>query len=190
MTLTSTSTRRAAAAAGLATILSTPAAAQDPSPLGPGVRVRVSVAASKDRLEGTVQSIDQAMLSVISNDHQLVKIPRSDITRLETGWGRKGNARKGFIIGGLIGVGGGLLACGVSEETYYEDFRDEFDYDGCEGGEWVGFPLAAGAVWGGIGALIGHFIKSDRWVEMPIDKVRLAVGPSPRGWGLNLSVRF
>jgi hypothetical protein len=148
------------------------------------------VAASKDRLKGTVQSIDQAMLSVISDDHQLVKIPRSDVTRLETGWGRKGNARKGFIIGGLIGLGGGLLACGISEESDHEDFRDEFDYDGCEGGEWAGIPLAAGAVYGGLGALIGHFIKSDRWVEMPIDKVKLAVGPSPRGWGLTLSVRF
>jgi hypothetical protein len=54
------------------------------------VRVRVSVAATPDRLKGTVQSLDQSVLSVISDDHQLVKIPRATITRLETGWGRKG----------------------------------------------------------------------------------------------------
>jgi hypothetical protein len=180
------------AVAGLAFALSDPAAAQDASPLGPGVRVRVSVAASGDRLKGTVQAVDQDLLSVISDDHQLVKIPRSNITRLETGWGRKGNARKGFIIGGLIGVGAGLIACAVSEENDFDDFDDfhYHDYEGCEGAEWAGIPIAAGAVYGGLGALIGHFIKSERWVEMPIDKVRLAVGPAPRGWGLSVSIRF
>jgi hypothetical protein len=192
------STLRTAAVAALATTFSVPLAAQDPTPLGPGVRVRVTVAASRDSLKGTVQSLDQAMLSVISDDRQLVKIPRTTITRLETGWGRKGNARKGLIIGGLVGLGSGLAACAIAEGSHHEfddffddDFYDDDFYDDdCSGGEWVGIPLLAGATWGGIGALIGHFIKSDRWVEMPIDKINVAIGPSDRGLGVAVSLRF
>ena len=178
---------RTAAAAALAITFTVPAAAEDAAVLGPGVRVRVSVAATRERLKGTVQSLDQAVLAVISDDRQLVKIPRANITRLETGWGRKGNARKGLIIGGLVGLGSGLAACAVADGSHsdfddFDDFEDFYD-DDCDGGEWVGIPLLAGATWGGIGALIGHFIKSDRWVEMPIDKVHVAIGPSDRGLG-------
>jgi hypothetical protein len=175
---------------GLAVALAAPCAAQDPS-LGPGVRVRLSVAASRDQLKGTVQALDRDTLSVISDDRQLVKVPRASITRLETGWGRKGNARKGLIIGGLIGVGGGLLVCGADDDDFFGDFDHSTNLDTCDGaGEWVALPLFAGAVYGGIGALIGHFIKGDRWVELPLDKVRMSVGPSRRGLGVSLSVRF
>jgi hypothetical protein len=40
-------------------------------------------AASRDRLKGTVQAVDESVLSLISDDHQLVKVPRASITRLE-----------------------------------------------------------------------------------------------------------
>jgi len=174
---------------GLAVALAAPCAAQDPSPLGPGVRVRLSVAASRDLLKGTVQALDQRVLSVISDDHQLVQVPRASITRIETGWGRKGNARKGLIIGGLIGVGGGLLVCGTDDEHPFDGRGTNLDT--CDGaGEWITLPLLTGAAYGGLGALIGHFIKSDRWVELPLDKVRMSVGPSRRGLGLSLSVSF
>lgn len=186
---------RAATAAALVLAVGRPAPAQDAAALGPGVRVRVSVAASRDSLKGTVQSLDQAVLSVISDDRQLVRIPRTSITRLETAWGRKGNARKGLLIGGLVGLGSGILVCAIgTERTDFDDVIHDFDdvyYDECDGaGEWAGYVFAGTAVWGGIGALIGHFIKSDRWVEMPIDKVQVAMGPSGRGWGLAVSVRF
>jgi hypothetical protein len=165
-----------------------PAAAQDPQPLGPGVRVRISVAASKERLKGTVQALEPSVLAVISDDHQLVRVPRSTITRLETGWGRRGNARKGLLIGGAVGVTGGLLACGLSDDDW--PFEDEDFGEACDGGDWVAVPLLAGAVYGGIGALIGHFIKTDRWVEVPLDRVKVSLGPAPAGLGLALSIRF
>jgi hypothetical protein len=183
---------RPAAAFALAAVLAAPGAAQDEAALGPGVRVRVSVATSPDRLQGTVQAVDEAVLSVIGDDHQLVKVPRGSITRLETGWGRRGNAGKGFKIGALIGASGALLICAAGGGTTYQDrpFGDE-DFDDCDGaGEWVGITLLAGGVYGGIGALIGHFIKSDRWVELPIERARVSVGPSHRGLGLSVSIRF
>lgn len=176
---------------GLTVALAAPGTAQEAATLGPGVRVRLAVTSSRDLLKGTVQALDADILSVISNDHQLVKVPRASITRLETGWGRKGNARKGLIIGGLIGVGGGLLVCGTDDDSFFEGLNDDpTNLSTCDGGEWVALPLLTSAVYGGLGALIGHFIKSDRWVELPLDKVRVSVGPARRGLGLSLSVRF
>jgi hypothetical protein len=165
-----------------------PAAAQDPQPIGPGVRVRIAASGSKERLKGTVQSLDQGVLAVISDDHQLVRVPRATITSLETGWGRKGNAKKGFIIGAAIGVAGGLLVCAASDEEW--PFDESGVNSSCDGGEWVGIPLLAGGTYGGIGALIGHFIKSDRWIEVPLDRVKVSLGPAREGLGLALSVRF
>jgi hypothetical protein len=166
-----------------------PAAAEDPQPLGPGVRVRIAVATSRDRLKGTVQALDESVLSVISDDHELIRVPRSSITGLETGWGRRGNAKRGLVIGGLVGVGVGLLVCGV-DETYRHDSDRISEDTACHGGEWVAFPLLTGVAYGGLGALIGHFIKTDRWVEVPLDRVKVSLGPAPAGVGLSLSVRF
>jgi hypothetical protein len=178
-------------ALGLTMAGAVPAAAQDAAALGPGVRVRLAVTSSRDLLKGTVQALDPDVLAVISDDHQLVKVPRASITRLETGWGRKGNARKGLIIGGLIGVGGGLLVCGTDDDDFFEGFRyDSTNLDTCDGGEWVALPLLVGAAYGGVGALIGHFIKSDRWVEVPLARVRMSLGPARHGLGLSLSLSF
>ena len=177
---------RAAMLLGLAVTLAGPCVAQDPLPLGPGVRVRLSVAASRDRLTGTVQSLDDRLLSVISDDHQLVQVARGSVTRLETGWGRKRNARKGLVIGAATGAGLGVLVCAANSTDVYGTASDS-----CDGaGEWLGVTLVSAAAYGGIGALIGHFIKSDRWIEMPIAKVQVSLGPSGRGLGLAVGVRF
>lgn len=88
-------------------------------------------------------------------------------------------------------MGGGLLVCGTDDDDFFDDFEDNTNLSNCDGaGEWIALPLLTGAVYGGIGALIGHFIKGDRWVELPLDKVRVSIGPSRRGLGVSLSVRF
>jgi hypothetical protein len=188
-----TNTRRMWPLAGLAALaLCGPAAAEEPTTLAPGVRVRVSVAGSGERLKGTVQSLEPGTLSVIGDDRHPVKIPRANITRLETGWGRHGNAKKGFFIGGAFGLAGGLLACAtVGSRSEYGGLLDDPEFANCDTtGERVAVPLATGVVWGGLGALIGSLVKSERWVEMPIDRLRVSVGPSSRGWGMAVSVRF
>ena len=183
-------TRRAALCLGGALFAAVPAApADDPLPVGPGARVRLTASGSRDRLKGTVQSLEPTVLAVISDDHQLVRVPRATITRLETGWGRRGNAKKGLLIGGLAGAGAGLLGCALDTDGDQWPFDDELD-TGCEGTEWVGVPVAAGLAYGGIGALIGHFIKTDRWVEVPVEGVRVSLATPRRGIGLAISVRF
>jgi hypothetical protein len=95
------------------------------------------------------------------------------------------------VIGGLAGIGAGLLACGAYEGGHDREWDRDLNSEACDGaGEWVGVPLVAGAVYGGIGALIGHFIKSDRWVEVPGHRVRVSFGVGERGLGVVLSLRF
>ena len=180
---------RAALALALAAGVAAPAGAAEPLPVGPGVRVRIAVATSRDRLKGTVQGLDERFLSVISDDHQLVQVPRSSITALETGWGRRGNARKGLVIGAISGAAGGLLACAASAGG--DDWPFDDDHDSvCNDGDWVAVPAVAAAVYGGIGALIGHFIKTDRWMEVPLDKVRVSLTTPAGGVGLAISFGF
>jgi hypothetical protein len=59
-----------------------------------------------------------------------------------------------------------------------------------------GFAAGAGFVVGGlggalIGALIGSASKTDRWQEVPLDRLRVSLGPQRDGrFGLGASVRF
>ena len=42
-----------------------------------------------------------------------------------------------------------------------------------------------------VGTLIGSAVKTDRWEEVPLDRLRLQVAPQRDGrFGLGLSVRF
>jgi hypothetical protein len=43
----------------------------------------------------------------------------------------------------------------------------------------------------GVGALIGTAIKTERWQEVPLDRVRVSFGPQRNGrFGFGLSVSF
>src|SRR4249919_1358780 len=70
-----------------------------------GARVRLTSALSSGaRLQGTLDSLDATTLTIINDDHQMVSVSRAQITKVEMGWGRRGRARKGFLIGGLVGL--------------------------------------------------------------------------------------
>ena len=59
----------------------------------------------------------------------------------------------------------------------------------------MGFGLIGGAGLGalgaGIGAIVGALIKTDRWEEVPLDRLRVSFVPQRGGrFALGLSVRF
>ncbi len=66
----------------------------------------------------------------------------------------------------------------------------------CLGDLGPGANVAAGGVIGGLGGLvtrafIGLEIQTDRWVDVPLDRLRVSVGPQRDGrYGLGASVRF
>ena len=145
-----------------------------------GERVRVTAPdLDVHRHTGLLVAVQRDSLTV-----DTLTVARASITRLEVQRGRKTNARKGAWIGalslGLAGVGLGIAGCA--------------DYD-CDGDEWsavIGVLGGVGALGGGlIGLGVGALIKTERWEEVPLDRLRVSFAPQRDGrFGLGLSVRF
>ncbi len=150
-----------------------------------GARVRLTSASSSGaRLQGTVESVDDTTLTIINDDHQMVKVSRAQLTKVEMAWGRKGRARNGLLIGGLVGLAAGVLVAATPDALC-----TKFDCAPLTTGEKVGLALGATAVYGAMGAGIGALVKTDRWVEVPPDKIRVSVAPTS-GRGIAVGVTF
>lgn len=85
-------------------------------------------------------------------------IPVSAIQRLELSQGRRGHG----LIGGLLGLGVGLAA-GLAAVP-------ERDGEGSTGVAGLVVPLSMVA-YGGLGVLIGGWIRTERWVEVPVERL-------------------
>jgi hypothetical protein len=91
--------------------------------------------------------------------------PLSAIIRLEKSRGRHSNERFGAVIGVGVGLVLGLTALRGQEV----DEHDELG--GASAGGVVVLPLAMLAS-GGIGALAGRLIRTERWEEIPKESLR------------------
>lgn len=158
------------------------AAAQSPV-ITQGQRVRLSAPSlGLERQPAVVEEYRGDALLVIADS--ALSIPVTSLTRLEVYRGRHGHFWKGAGIGFLAGaVAGALLGPSLSECPSY----------GCDtspalqravGG--VAFGLAGGLV----GGLVGGLAKTDRWVELPLDQVRVSIAERRAGFGVGVSVRF
>lgn len=104
-----------------------------------------------------------------------VRIPVRSIVRMEVDRGRKSNVGWGALAGVL---GGGLLGFATSGgDTDSPGFQSAVTVVGA----------AAGA---GLGALIGAAVRTTRWEAVDADRLQLAVTPNPRGFGVQVSLRF
>ena len=112
------------------------------------------------------------------------------MTRLEVGQGQKRHVGEGALIGSLVGIPIGIAiatAATPKEKECGGGLGNEKNHQTCitQGGI-AGF-------FGGmlVGALIGSAIRGDRWKEVPLDRVRVSLGPQRDGrFGFGASVRF
>lgn len=134
-------------------------------------------------LEGA--SRDSLRIRVGSTDGPLVSIDLGDIQELEISDGRKRNPGTGALVGAGVGLGLGVLAAATLDDCTVGTSR--FWFDLCEGEEDVLIlgSVIAGAAWG---ALIGMFIKSERWVDVP--PAALTLAPDRGGMALGVEVRL
>ena len=147
------------------------------APVTVGSRVRIlAPTAFKGRVEGLIIEMDDKSLLLGINDRVPLRISRQAITELDVSMGQHRHALKGAI----IGVGVALAMSGfIALAT-----RSDQGGNSQSGGAYFGLTLASGAIWGaGIGALS----KGDRWSTVPLEKVRVSLGPT-RGHGFKLSV--
>ena len=137
-------------------------------PLAPGDRVRVS--APKVNSKPFVGIIDALDADTLFLENQIT-LPLASVTKIEVSRGRKSKAGTGAGIGALVGAGTGA-AMGFSDGDDPPLFSEGEPFlFSAEQKAGLG-AIAGGGIGAIIGALIGANQKSDRWEEVPLEKVR------------------
>jgi len=158
--------------------------AQQGPPIETGSRIRVTAPAlGVDKLVGTSVEVDATRIRVQADDQAAaMTISLTEVTRLEVSQGRKSNALAGLGIGFLGGAAiGGLVAMQFDEEGG----------DSSQGQYFLFGAVVGGAAFGAIGAGIGALVKTERWEEVPLDRLRVSIVPLRDGrLALGLSVAF
>jgi hypothetical protein len=155
----------------------TDALAQE-QPLQPGQRVRVTVGGlSTDKHEDTFRELRGDTLVLDSVRYRLADLSRLDLYR-----GSKSNAGTGALMGGVLTGALGLLlgvAYAVGE-----------DWEGIGVGGMLKVTVVFAAPGAAIGALIGSASKTDKWEEVPLDRLQVGVVPTRRGFGIGARIAF
>ena len=180
-------------------LTSTAAQVQRP-PVELGTRVRISHECRTRTLYGGATRIDcrtdKGTIAALTADSVVLKVGKpatqlavslASVNRLEVVRGRKPNADTGAGIGLAVGfVAGAVFGYASSEECesfcMLEIGREEAAVMGAAMFGLGGFVF---------GALIGASSKTDRWEEVPLDRLRLSLGPQRDGrFGFGASVKF
>ena len=161
----------------------TDAVSQKPPTLTPRQRVRITAPVVGLHEEQAVfQSIERGVL-VVSVDTTL-RIHLALLERLEAQAGRKSHWGTGAVVGGVLGGAGGAMAVvavctGFAAPGY--DCRSD-----------VALGFVGGALGGAVvGMVIGAAIRTDKWEEVPLSRLRVSLAPQRNGrLGFGLEVRF
>ena len=148
--------------------------------LQPGQRVRITAPQlGISKHSGTLVAVDGDTLTVDN-----LQVALTNLTRLDVYMGWQGHAGTGAVVGGLVvGVPSAILTAALCASLGDVSCQAP---DGAAIGLLVGG--AAGAL---VGAGVGLLIKSDRWEEVPLDRLRVSFAPQRDGrFGLGLLVRF
>lgn len=113
--------------------------------------------------------------------HALESVRRVDISA---------GTRSHWLAGAAIGfaVGGTVAYVALSSGGSTGTCDRSANQDAVSAGECVALATLVGAIPGfGLGALVGTFIRSERWQAVPLDRLRVSAGPEP-GAGFRLAV--
>ncbi len=163
------------------------ATAQDrTSPLEHGQRVRVTAPElGITRQAATFNALDGGVLTVTADS--TMQCPLADVTRLEVHAGRRSFTTHGALIGAGAGLLSGVIVGAIEQSRY------ECDPDNAWGPcipPLPTIPIMFGVLGAGLGYLAGSLIKGDRWEDVPLDRLRVSVGPQREGFGIGASIAF
>ena len=104
------------------------------------------------------------------------------MTRLDVSGGQKSHILLGAGIGFAAGALGAVVFCKVVEKGSCELTDDDITLKAA---------LITGAIVGLAGGIVGNFIKTDLWEEVPLERLRVSLTPQlDGGFALGFSVRF
>lgn len=175
-------------------------AQQRVSPLAPGQRVRVTCpAAGIWQATGNFQRMEDDSLvllvhpqranrsdpGTVPDSTRVVRVPTSGVTSLEAYRGRGTSTLR------ILAMSAGGLAVGAGVGWGIGKAID----DSCDSGLCLDLAQGWGAgIGAGVGLLaglvMGSLIKTDKWEEVPLEGLRVSVGPEQGSFGIGLSVAF
>ncbi len=176
-----------AASVALLAPFATLSAQQQPR-VEPGARVRVSQCHSElrfngqrrnvcERSVGTLSTLSANTLEVADGADGLV-FALASVTRFDVYSGRKSHLWVGAGIGLLAGAGAGAVTwtdCGMVDDSQCRRYG----------------ALLFGGIGAVVGGVVGAFIwKTDKWEEVPLDRLRVSFAPKRDGFAFGLSVAF
>ncbi len=160
------------------------ATAQDSLPVRAGDRVRVTAPDLGIRKQAGRFAALRADAMVVAVADSTMTFPVASMTRLEVSRGQTSRMGPGAGIGLL---GGGLLGYLISSGSCSGERFLIRTQETC-----IRVSTVGGAVVGTfLGLAVGAVIMTDRWQEVPLDRVRVSFGPLRDGrLGVGASVRF
>ncbi len=166
--------------------------AQQTPPVEVGARVRVShscitLNASPNCREdtGTLASITTDSVVLSEDGVAPLSFSLASVRRLEVVRGRSGHPWRGAGIGFLVGFTPMFVASHVYE---WGGCMDDACFSDTGIGVLTGTVIGAGGAL--VGAIVGAFIKTYRWEEVPVDRLRVSFAPKRDGFALAFSIAF
>ena len=152
-------------------------AAQEPLVLEPGVLVRVTALDCGLRGRAATFRGFRADTLILGT----TECPLASVTRLDVSRGQKSHVFVGFLVGAGAGLVGSLAVCNFTDTC--QVFSDN-DVRG-------DVVTVSGLMGGALGGITGYLVKSDRWEEVPLERLRVSLAPQrDGGFALGFSVRF
>ena len=157
--------------------------AQVPTQFEPGQRVRVTAPDCGVRRQTTTVEVLRGDSFALPRDtnrssNPINHCPLASVTRLEVSRGRKSHSLEGLGLGWLVGAGVGAAVSDCDPSSSTQDI--------CEA-----VPIAVGASVGlFIGTIFGALIKTERWEDVPLDRLRVSFAPQRDGFALGVSVSY
>jgi hypothetical protein len=144
-------------------------ASQEPPALNAGARIRAtSTSVSGGPLLGTVLAFDADSL-IVQGDTGTWRLSLASLTHLDKSEGQRSHALKGAGTGLLVGAGVGALI-GSGCDTVEGPFASKV--------ECIAVGAAAFGAGGAlVGAAIGALTRTERWTEVPLDRLRISFMP-------------
>ncbi len=152
-------------------------AAQDSLKIEPGERVRLTLGSGRTTV-GVLVTQDRDSLRIRPRpDAPAVAFSRSGIAGVEASLGRHGHAGTGALVG--------LVTGGTAGAALGGSCSGDFLCPGAGGG-----ALLLGGTGLLFGALVGVFVRSERWEQVYENPVQVGFTRPPRGLGVRLSIRL
>lgn len=137
------------------------------------------------RSDGRLTLISGDTILMVAGDSTLA-YDLNAVSRVEVSRGRKSHWLAGAGIGFVVGAATAYVALNSGGSTSTCD--RSANQDAVSTGECIALAALVGGVPGaGLGAVAGLFIRSERWQDVPVDRLQVSVGPE-RGSGLHLTI--